>query len=171
MDKTKLKDFANKIREDVLYTEKGHFESARLWRMYNYVLMLVSIITVIISLLFTFSDCDKFILGLIASTSAFVTILLIFLNPQEKYLSHYNSATRFLGLRNKIDFFLDIQMNNTDDLELLEKRLNKLVKKKNNINKASLPISRDGYEKAKNLIEKEKTAQYEVEKRRENESK
>ena len=62
MDKTKLKDFADKIREDVLYTEKGHFESARLWRMYNYVLMLVSIITVIISLLFTFSDCDKFIL-------------------------------------------------------------------------------------------------------------
>lgn len=87
-----IKKEIERIKEDSIFSAKGHFEDATYWRYTNYFLMVVSIASVCASLIFVYSDLNKFWSGAIAIMSGFITVLLVFLNPQEKYLSHCRSV-------------------------------------------------------------------------------
>lgn len=158
-----IKKEGKRILEDCEYSSKGHFESAKYWRYWNYALMLVSIASVCASLIFVYSDLDKFWSGLIAVSSGFITMLLVFLNPQEKYLSHYRSGSQFLSLRNKARIFLEIESYKMTAEQQIQ-ALKKLDSKRSRINKNSLPISKKGYESAKKQIEIDKNTQHQVDK-------
>ncbi|KGI56320.1 SLATT domain-containing protein [Campylobacter sp. MIT 97-5078] len=158
-----IKKEVEKIKEDSNYSAKGHFESAEYWRKWNYALMSVSIVSVCASLVFVYHDLDKFWSGLIAISSGFITMLLIFLNPQEKHFSHYRSGNQFLSLRNKASIFLEVESKNMN-LEQQIESLKKLDSKKNKLNNTSLPISKYGYKSAKRQIEVDKNTQYQVDK-------
>lgn len=158
-----IKKEAQRIMEDSEYSYKGHFETAKYWRYGNYILMIASIIAVCASLVFVYDDLDKFWSGFIAILSGFMTMLLVFLNPQEKYLSHQNSGSKYLTLRNKARIFLDIESKNMDIEQQIE-TLKKLDSKRNKLGKNSLPISKCGYESAKRQIERDKNTQYQADK-------
>ncbi|HEC1782318.1 TPA: SLATT domain-containing protein [Campylobacter lari] len=158
-----IKKEAKRILEDCEYSSKGHFESAKHWRYCNYGLMSTSIISVCFSLISVYGGWSTVCSGIIAISSGIVTMLLIFLNPQEKYLSHYNSGNRFLALRNKTRVFLEIE-SKAMDIEMQMQVVKKLDFKRNDINKYSLPISECAYKNAKEQIEIDKNTQYEADK-------
>lgn len=158
-----IKKEIERIKEDSEFSSKGHFEDAKYWRYTNYFLMVVSIASVCASLVFVYSDLDKFWSGTIAVSSGFITMLLVFLNPQEKYLSHYRSGSQFLSLRNKARIFLEIESYKMiAEQQILA--LKKLDSKRSRINKNSLPISEKAYKSAKKQIEIDKNTQYQVDK-------
>lgn len=152
-----------RIQEDCEYSAKGHFESAMHWRMWNYGLMIVSIISVCACLALTFSDWGKFWTGIIGIISSLATFILIFLNPQEKYLSHQNSGNDYLALRNEARIFLEYELSKLDEDDLITK-IKELNSKRDALNKHSLPILEKAYKSAKHQIEVQKTAQYRVDK-------
>lgn len=156
----------NRIQEDCEYSAKGHFESAKYWRIWNCVLMICSIVSLCACLVFTFFDLSKLITGGIGSVSGFITILLIFLNPQEKYLSHQNSGNDYLKLRNKTRIFSEHKASILDTNKQI-KKLEKLNSARDMLNKYSLPIATKGYRSAKKQIEILKTSQYRVDKHNE----
>ena len=154
---------AQRILEDCEYSAKGHFENAKHWRYCNYVLMIASIVSVCGSLVFVYGNLDKFWSGIIAISSGIVTMLLVFLNPQEKYLSHYNSGNRFLTLRNKTRIFLEIE-SKAMNTEQQRQTLKELDSKRGSLNETSLPISNIAYKSAKKQIEIDKNTRYKVDK-------
>lgn len=154
---------AKRIIEDCKYSSKGHFESAKYWRYCNYGLMFTSIVSVCFSLISVYGGWSTVCSGIIAISSGIVTMLLIFLNPQEKYLSHYNSGNRLLALRNKTRVFLEIE-SKAMDIKMQMQTIKKLDSKRNDINEYSLPISKCAYKNAKKQIEIDKNTQYEVDK-------
>ncbi len=158
-----IKKEVKRIIEDSIYSAKGHFESAKYWRYGNYILMVASIISVCASLVFVCDDSDKFWSGFVAIVSGFITMLLVFLNPQKKYSSHQNSGNKYLALRNKARIFLEIESKNMD-IEQQVESLKKIDSKKSKLNNTSLPISEYGYKSAKRQIEVDKNTQYQVDK-------
>ncbi|RDU62290.1 SLATT domain-containing protein [Helicobacter sp. MIT 14-3879] len=158
-----IKKEIKRIIEDSEYSSKGHFESAKYWRYGNYVLMIASIISVCASLVFVYDDLNEYWSGFIAFLSGLITMLLVFLNPQEKYFSHYRSGNQYLSLRNKARIFLEIQSVGMNR-ERQKGYLKKLDSKRNKINKHSLPIVSMGYKSAKRQIKTDKNTQYQADK-------
>ncbi len=157
-----IKQEAERLKEDCIYSAKGHFESAKFWRRLYYWLMIFSILSLCLSFTLTLLDSQlcTVICGIISS---FITVILIFLNPQEKYLSHQNNGNKFLSLRNQIRIFNDIEIKNSNYIDEYTKRLIEFSKERNSLNENSLPIAETGYKNAKKQIEEE-THIYEVDK-------
>ncbi|MDA3047666.1 SLATT domain-containing protein [Campylobacter sp. JMF_08 NE1] len=158
----KIIDEAFRLEEDCTYSAKGHFESAKQWRYLYYMLMLFSIITLMLSIsniFVNFSICH-IILNI---TAGLITVIIIFLNPQEKYISHQNSGNHFLSLRNEIRIFREIEISSLELNQKIEK-ISFLSKKRDELNINSLPISTYGYENAKKQIETDKNTIYEIDK-------
>ena len=107
-----IKQEAERLKEDCIYSAKGHFESAKFWRRLYYWLMIFSILSFCLSFTLTLLDSQ-----LCTVISSFITVILIFLNPQEKYLSHQNSGNKFLSLRNQIRIFNDIEIKNSNYMD------------------------------------------------------
>lgn len=151
-----IKKEAERIKEDSIYSSKGHFESSKFWRYFNYILMIVSIASLVLCLVLTFSDYNKIVVGIFGIISAFITVILIFLNPQEKYIAHQNSANKYLSLKNRARIFLDIESSDMD-LERQKDYIKFLDFERNTINENSLPIMNMYYKNAKKQIESDKT--------------
>lgn len=151
-----IKKEAERIKEDSIYSSKGHFESSKFWRYFNYILMIVSIASLVLCLVLTFSDYNKIVVGIFGIISAFITVILIFLNPQEKYIAHQNSANKYLSLKNRARIFLDIESFEMD-LERQKYYIKFLDFERNTINENSLPIMNMYYKNAKKQIESDKT--------------
>ena len=151
-----IKKEAERIKEDSIYSSKGHFESSKFWRYFNYLLMIVSIASLVLCLVLTFSDYNKIVVGIFGIISAFITVILIFLNPQEKYIAHQNSANKYLSLKNRARIFLDIESSDMD-LERQKDYIKFLDFERNTINENFLPIMNMYYKNAKKQIESDKT--------------
>lgn len=92
-----------------------------------------------------------------------MTFVLIFLNPQEKYLLHYNSGNNYLALRDKTRIVIEVErltLNEEKQIELLKQ----LSKQKSNLNIQSSPITTSACKNARYQIEVQKTSQYRVDK-------
>ena len=48
-----IKKEVERIKEDSIYSSKGHFESSKFWRYFNYILMIVSIASLVLCLVLT----------------------------------------------------------------------------------------------------------------------
>ena len=158
-----IKKEAERIKEDSIYSSKGHFESSKFWRYFNYLLMIVSIASLVLCLVLTFSDYNKIVVGIFGIISAFITVILIFLNPQEKYIAHQNSANKYLSLKNRARIFLDIESFEMD-LERQKYYIKFLDFERNTINENSPPIMYIGYKNAKKQIESDRNTEYEIDK-------
>ena len=152
-----------RLEEDCIYSAKGHFESAKKWRYLYYLLMFFSILTLILSVSNIFTNFSN--LSVIFNIiTGFVTVIIIFLNPQEKYISHQNSGNHFLSLRNKIRIFREIEISSLELNQKIEK-ISFLSKKRDELNINSLPIT---IKNAKQQIEVDKNAIYEIDKTKDN---
>ena len=162
MDNFILKEI-EKIKEDSLYSAKGHFEDAKYWRYRNYELMICSIISVCASLAFAFADFDKLLVGGVGFLSGLITMILIFLNSQGKYIAHQNNGNDYLALKNQVSCFANIECHKIT-IEAQMERLKCFIEKRDLLNKNSLPISKKAYKSAKRQIEVEKSHEYQVDK-------
>ena len=162
LDKIKnIEKEIKRIEEDCIYSAKWHFESAKFWRKWYYWLMASSILSLCLS--FPVLADGNLCTASVGLISSFITVILIFLNPQEKYLSHQNSGNKFLSLRNQIRIFNDIEIKNSNYADEYTKRLIVFSEERNSLNENSLPIAETGYKNTKKQIE-EKTHIYEVDK-------
>ena len=158
-----LRKEIEKIKEDALYSAKGHFEDAKYWRYCNYGLMICSIFSVCASLAFAFADFNKLLVGGIGFLSGLITMILIFLNSQGKYIAHQNNGNDYLALRNQVGYFVNIECHKLT-MEIQVERLKCFIKKIDLLNKNSLPISKKAYKSAKRQIEVERSHEYQVDK-------
>lgn len=156
-----IKKEIEKIKEDSLYSAKGYFEDAKYWRYCNYILVISSIVSVCASLAFSFLDFYATFASQVSLLSAFITMILVFLDSQEKYTSHQNSGNDYLALRNQAGYFINIERHNLATKTQIE-RLRCFVEKRDLLNKKSLSISSLAYKNAKRQIEIEKSHEYRI---------
>ena len=128
--------------------------------LYGFVTFQVSVSTARLGVLVSISG--RGVLWPVAQHYLYIQIL-IFLNPQEKYLSHQSSGNKFLSLRNQIRVFNDIEIKNSNYIDEYTKRLIEFSKERNSLNKNSLAIAETGYKNVKKQIEEE-THIYEIDK-------
>lgn len=153
-----IQDELDRNYEDCEYSSKGHFESAKYWRYINYCLMFSSIATLFLPVI------DNSCLGQILTfLSGFITVILIFLNPQEKYLNHQNFGNKFLSLKNEIRVIRNIDVKN-QEIEKLRNKLIEIISSKSMLNDHAPPIGCLGYRSAKKQIEEYKNNTYNIDK-------
>lgn len=161
--KEKIIKEAKRVEEDSLYSAKGHFAVANFWTNVHFGIGVPSAILAGIAGALALSQFEHhhIIVGILAITVATLTAVTTFLNLNEKANSHQNAGNKYNSLRNKARVFFKIDCYRENSNEELTKRLNELVKQRDELNQNSPQIPRWAYKKARKGIE-EGEAEYKV---------
>lgn len=145
---------AKRIEEDTLYSAKSHLITANLWKNINLLLGIIIIILSITAAGFAFSKFDQLsvYVGILAIIVTALSIIQLFLNPQEKANLHQKTGTKYNALRNNVRIFYEIDVSSNSEVDLI-KSLKNLSDSRDELNKESPQISKFAYKKAKKGIE------------------
>lgn len=146
---------ASRIEESVLYSSKGHFIAASFWGRLH---LWLGIPTVILAALAGASfvskaDNNNVIGGVISLIIAVLTALVTFLNPNERYITHFSAGNDYDSLQNKVRIFRTIECWKKETDHVLSERLKDFSDQKDKLNKGSPQITWWFYRKAKKGIE------------------
>lgn len=146
---------AKRIEEASLYSSKGHFNAATLWRKLHFCLGLPATILAAVAAASAFSQFDSghSIGGWISIVVATLSGLSTFLNPNEKAASHFAAGNNFDALQSKVRIFWTVDCRGNDSDQVLANRLKDLAEEKSELNRKSLPIPRLAYINARRGIE------------------
>lgn len=166
--KTKLDEFkevlaeeASRVVEDCTYSAKGNFEAARIWNNRHLMLGVPSIVMAAAS--GVSSIASHYYLGAsLAFMVSALTALSTFLKPEKRSATYDKFGNEYLSLRNRARIFQNIQLQETDNKELLLLRLNELSEARNSLNSSGPQIPSRAFRIAKHAIEVEKQATYAV---------
>lgn len=151
---------ADRIEESALFSSKGHFYASNSWRCVHYVLGISLIV-----LGFVMSILLKNNLAIvISSLMTAISILITFLNPQEKFNSFLNSAKHYDNLFNDTRFFKNITLESEKDKKILKENLKFLFERKKELNTTSPQIPYGAYKKSKKAIEENGEAEFKADK-------
>jgi hypothetical protein len=138
---------AKRIEESSLYSSKGHFCAARLWRNLHVLLGVPTTVLAAVAAAKAFSqfDAGHTVGGWISIVVAALAALSTFLNPNEKVSSHFRAGNDFDALQSRARIFwaVDCRGNETD--QVLTNRLKDLAAEKSELNRKSPQISRLAY--------------------------
>ena len=142
---------AKRIEEDSIYSSKSHYEASRSW---NKVYLWLGVPTAIIAGISGISAFEEYktIAGITAIFAAGLASISTFLNPSSKAQAHYTAGQKFTALKNRTRIFREIEIYNTENLNLNEKILS-LSNERDSINETSPQIPRKAFEKARKGIE------------------
>lgn len=143
---------ADRLLEDVLHSEQSHFEASRLWwHAYTW----SGILLTVLSAGAAASGINGWIkLGAALSAgAAVVAALLTFLRPEERHQLHRGFGNRYLALRGKARRFKNLVLVAEADLNTLRRKLESLVRRKDELNSESPGIPRPAHKLAKRRIE------------------
>lgn len=147
-----LIDESARVEEDCLFSAKGHFEAAALWGRAHYWIGIPA--TVLAAVAGGSAVADH--TGIAAAVGLVVTALsalAVFLNPSDRAHQHHTAGTRFNEVRNvaRILRLIDLRAPSPDDD--LVARLKQCGAKRDELNKASPPIPRWAFQRARRSIE------------------
>ncbi|RAX56644.1 hypothetical protein CCZ01_08895 [Helicobacter monodelphidis] len=146
------------LKDEVDSFIEKHNKSADFWRITYYILIFVSIFSLAISLSFSSQALAEWLISIIGEVligglgiaSGATTVILIFLNPNEKYLSHRDTINKFTKLRDKIKMLLIIEQDN--EIQSYRDTLASFYGEKNSILEHSLPTSNSLFISIKNFF-------------------
>ena len=148
---------ADRIEEDCTYSAKGHYESARMWGLWNMRLGLPAAILAAFAGVSGFSEMPL-LSGALAVFSGSLTAVLTFLKPAERASRHQRAGTQYNSLMNKARVFRNIEGAAAVKPGAAIRRLNKLSDARNSLNEASPEILRPAFERARKGIQEGEAA-------------
>lgn len=147
-----LRDEAQRIEEDSIYSAKRHFNACEIWTLSHYVLgipaaLLAALVTT--ALIKNHNDLAQ----AFALASALLAALLTFLKPNDRASQHRAVGNQYLALRNDVRMFREIDLTEPiDDIKKSE-RLRSMAQRRTDLN-ASAPTTGDwAFKKARRGIE------------------
>ncbi len=148
----KIRQEASKLHTDVLYSSKGHFYAAGLWKWVHYILGGMSIIlgTCVAREFPLFGLTIADMGGMVALCSA----LLTFLNPQKTEKSHFLSGVAYNTLQVRARRFASIDCDADSGIGVgtLRSAMEKMYQEKSELDLKSEKISKFAYWLAKRGI-------------------
>lgn len=154
-EKSAVAEAARQLAVDVMYSEKGQFADARMWRMWHRWLGLPSAALAALAGAAFLADWWGDVAPAIAAfASAAVTAVVTFLKPEEVATRHHNAGVTYGGLRRRLRHFVQIECGLTDRLASdLAATLDTITQEVNALQSEALPISKGAYRAAKKEIE------------------
>lgn len=143
---------SERLEEDSLFSARGHFEAARTW---GHVHLWVGIPTALLAALagVTAFNNHSTVAGVSAMIVAGLSAVSTFLNPSEKAQLHHVAGTAFTTVRSQARLFRTVRLLSAADRDVLEKELEALVARKNELNEQSPIIPRPAFLRARKGIE------------------
>lgn len=136
-----------RIEESSLYSSKGHFAAAAIWRKLHFSLGLPATVLAAVAAASAFAqfDAGNTVGGWISIVVAALSGLSTFLNPNEKAAAHFAAANNFDALQSKARIFWTIDCRGNDSDQVLTNRLKDLAEEKSELNRKSPQIPRYAY--------------------------
>gem|GEM_PF-4133786 len=100
---------AKRIEENSLYAFKSHYNSAAIWSFIYHVLTIGIIIASSITIAYTFSDTNPYIIRILAIIALIFSSLVMFFNPSEKIRIHNEAGSSYSSLNSKAETFREIE--------------------------------------------------------------
>jgi hypothetical protein len=152
---------ALRVEEDCSYNATGHFVAATRWRIVHYLFALPAALLAALVSYLAFTS-QGVLAGAIGVVITILTTATLFLRPDHLSSEHKRIGEKYLGLRNKVRLFREIELlhSGRSRHELLQ-TLGQLSEKKNELNADSLPLPDWAYRRAKQRIQ-EGSHSYEV---------
>ena len=143
-----------RIEESSLYSTKGHFSAARIWRNVHFMLGVPATVLAAIAAAKAFSqfDAGHAVGGWISICVAALSGLATFLNPNEKAALHFAAGNNFDALQSKARIFWAVDCRGNESDQILTNRLKDLAEEKSELNRKSPQISKLAYLIAKRGI-------------------
>jgi len=127
MTVAELKAEARRLEEDLLWTEKAHFQSATVWRWVHWLIGIPSSIAATIAGLSAVKQSSPSVTIFFAIAAAVLSTLLTFLNPLKTARESHNAGVRCNALRGKVRRYYQIDLSDTTDLKKARENLEKLA--------------------------------------------
>lgn len=135
-----------------MYSSQGQFESAKVWRAWNWILGGFTAVASGLAGVLTFAaDELQSVSGVLALSAAVTAAVHATLKPDKKAERAKNSANEYLALQSAARRFLSIDVP-SDDAALLKSTLQGLCDRANAINSSSDVIPEFAYGRAKRNI-------------------
>lgn len=146
---------AKRIEEATLFSSKGHFQAASIWRNFHFFLGVPAAVLSAIAGASALSQFDNsgFIAGVLAIIVAAITSLMTFLNPNEKANTHMEAGNNYDALQNKARIFWSVDCWREKSEDVLAEKLKYLSDQKDKLNLSSPQIPWIAYQLAKKGIE------------------
>jgi hypothetical protein len=139
-----------RIEEDCIHSGKAHFNAGDRWSGYHFWIGIPSVVLSALAGAAIVKEYPEWA----AACSVLVTILttlLTFLKPSERATSHKASGDQYLGLRNQARVVREIKIGLLDKSSAVT-ALEELAQRRDDLNSASLPISRRDFNAARSGI-------------------
>lgn len=147
-----LRNEAERLEEDAIYSSKGHFNAEDTWVRRNYWLGVPATILGAVAGATLIKSQPEWATAFTLLASL-LTGLMTFLKPNERAATHRAAAGQFLALRNEARFFREIELLQADRLDELPERLKSLSATRNELNLKSPSIPRRAFVAARKGIE------------------
>jgi hypothetical protein len=136
MNRDAIKEKAQTLYEDTLYSEKALFWLATQWRRSHYAIGIPSCIVSAAAGASLLKDMPV-LAAVLTTVAAVLTALLTFLDPKSTYARYHDFGVRYGILRNKIDRFKDIDLYGKFDENQARATLEALASEKGELQEAA----------------------------------
>ena len=147
-----VKKETQRIIEDTLFSAKRHFESARIWSLMHYGLVLPTAVLTAIASASAFKE-NTSLAGFLAIAVTALTALMTFLNPNKRADAHHMAVNKYNVLRNQARIFCEIDLMAGDQQIDISKKIKELAKERDDLNQSSPQTLKWAYKRAKAAIE------------------
>jgi hypothetical protein len=141
-----------RIEEDCTYSGKAHFNAGVRWSGYHNLLGIPSVILSALAGAAFFKNHGD-IAGVMSSIVAIMTSLMTFLKPSERAAAHKGSGDQYISLRNDARVFREIHLASACDDQAAMSGLGEFTKRRNELNQASMQVSKADFARARQGIE------------------
>ncbi|UDF03492.1 SLATT domain-containing protein [Asticcacaulis sp. AND118] len=148
----KIKDELYRIEEDCIHSGKSQFNAGDRWAFYHYCLGIPSVVLSSIAGAAFLKDYPE-LAGAMSIIVTVLTALMTFLKPSERASSHKSSGDQYLALRNDARIFREIKLDQACDAQAAIDGLDEFTKRRNELNKSSMPPARRDFIKARKGID------------------
>ena len=149
-----VEDELNRLEEDILYTEKGHFAASSEHGRVHLILGLLATITSAIAATTIIGKSDPWIPGILALIAAVASAVLTFVKPDERAAQHLQSGRALGALRVRIrqTRAIELPADNAVDAATWKATIEDLTTQKADIDSAAPPVSDRIFKKAQQKI-------------------
>lgn len=127
---------SKRIEEACLYSAKGHFSAAYVWRKFH---LCIGIPVVVLSAIagataLSRFDPQYFAAGIISLVITGLSAVMTFLNPNERAAAHLNAGNNYDSLMNKVRIFWSIDCWRDESEQVLTERVKYFSEQKDKLN-------------------------------------
>ena len=166
--KTGLSNEAQRIEEDALFSGKGHYNACGPWQSrHRWLGSLSAILSALAAGVASQHGAPPLIVVTLSVLAAALTAVVTFLKPNEEADRHRRAGDAHFAIKNRARIFrtIELEADGADENKLVD-ALKTLSTDLDTARGSAPAIPDDAYQKAKREIEMEKTAEYQVDRKR-----